>query len=439
LLQSEAVLTNKLIDSAVQRSLSCLRSNFRTTENGQAGWYHYLDDPKPGVTASAVGLYCFWLADASFERTDQVVKYLLSQGVKADAGTAWGVRTTSGVPIVEATAWVLRALSVPQARSPETSAAVNGGIAWLEGNQNTDLGWGSYKGEPSRVFHTALSILALLDAGGSPKVISNGIKWLIEAQSPQQPAWGPLPSVDPTMFHTSVALMALTKVAGSLPGAAVNQTEEWLFERLTPGEHVEEATSVEEYNVPYVHNEASYTFQNSLPHFAGPVALTALLDAGVDPLQAKIFQVVGSIINSQDTSESLLAGTWRLPRSPTRPSIWAVWPFVAALTTARRRVVPCSGSTATLLFTGCAIVQSEGSARHLTRRLLIRNAALDWLRERKIAVGLWTIALVFAIVLVVLWATSALTLDLFLPSLFLPVLILAFQILWDRRSRLSGR
>jgi hypothetical protein len=317
----------------------------------------------------------------------------------------------------------------------ETNEALAAGIEWLEQNQNTDFGWGSYKGQPSRVFTTALSTLALTECGGSKEVISNAHQWLIEAQSPNQAAWGPLPAAEPTMLHTSFSLMVLTAAPGSLPGAAVRQTEDWLLERLVPGEHVEKVSTNEEYNVPYMHNQVLDTFQNSLPHFAGPITLNALLCAGVDPLQTKIFKAVDGIIDAQDKSDSLRCGTWELPRSPTRPSMWAMWPFVAALAAARTRVVPSTGSTATLLFPGCAIIQSEGSAHHLTRRLLIRNAITDWFRERKIAVGLWTIAVAIAVILVVLWRIKALTLAVFLPGLLLPVLILTYQILWDRRKR----
>jgi hypothetical protein len=385
-----------------------------------------------------VGLYCFGLANVVFERTEQVVRHLVAEQVRSDDVGGWAVRTTNGVPIVEATAWVLRALCRPEARSAETRTAVNAGIAWLERNQNTDFGWGSYKDQPSRVFLTALSILALQESGGPSEVTQNALKWLIEAQSPNESAWGPLPAAEPTLLHTSMSLMALTAVQGSLTAAAVRQTEEWILARLAPGEHVERATAVEEYDVPYQHNESWYTFQNALPHFAGPVAMSALLWASMDPLQAKVFQVISQIIDTQETHDPGRAGTWELPRSPTRPSIWAIWPFVAALTAARARVLPVAESTAILMYPGCAIIQSANSKRHLTRSLLIRNAMLDWLRARKVTVGLWVTALAVAVILVVLWRTGQLTLGLFLAGLLLPVLILVFQILWDTFRRAPG-
>ena len=435
MLRSEATLSSSRIDEAIRLSLTCLRANFRTTSDGAAGWYHYLDDPEPGVTASAVGLYCFGLANSHFERTDQVVEYLLGQRVKTPDGDGWAVRTTSGFPIVEATSWVLRALSVPQANSAAKADALTAGRRWLESNQNTDFGWGSYKRQPSRVFTTVLSILALHECGGSSDVIANGQKWLIEAQSQNQAAWGVLPASEPTALHTSISLMALLSVPASLPAAAIRQTADWLFERLEPGEHIEKSSTVEEYNVPYLHNDVMDTFQNSLPHFAGPITVTALLRAGVDPLQAKIFQTVNEIIDSQEVTDQKRSGTWELPRSPLRGSIWSIWPFVAALSSARTMILPSTDTTATLLFTGCAIIQSDTTTRHLTRRLLIKNALLDWLKQRKAAVGLWFIAVAIAVVAIVLWRTGTLTLETFLITLVLPVLLVGFHILWEHRAR----
>lgn len=431
MLRSEATLSSNSIDEAIRQALGCLRSNFRTTDSGAAGWYHYLDDPNPGVTASAVGLYCFGLANTEFERTGQVVDYLLSQQITIAGEGGWAVRTTSNFPIVEATAWVLRCLAMPQSRLTATADAIQTGVTWLENNQNTDFGWGSYKGHPSRTFTTALSTLALQECGGSNEIIGNAHKWLIEAQSPNQPAWGPLPVTEPTMLHTSLCLMALLGAPGALPAAAIRQTIEWLTERLQPGQHVEVSSTVEEYDVPYIHNDVPDTFQNSLPHFAGPVTLTALMRAGVDPLQTKIFNATKEIISAQQTGDSLRSGTWTLPRNPIRPSIWAIWPFVAALAATRMAIFPPTETTATLLFPGCAIIQSTSSSKHLTRRLLIKNAVIDWLRQRKVAVGLWTTAIAATVIPLVLWMIGQLTLAVFLLSLVLPVLVLLFQILWD--------
>jgi hypothetical protein len=125
MLQSEAVLRRASIDTSISLALTCLRGHFRTIPShadnpaAAAGWYHYLDDQNPGITASAVGLYCFSLANVEFERTDQIVNYLVSRQIKAPTGGGWAVRTTNDFPIVEATAWVVRSLNLPQTRKRE--------------------------------------------------------------------------------------------------------------------------------------------------------------------------------------------------------------------------------------------------------------------------------------------------------------------------------
>lgn len=117
------------------------------------------------------------------------------------------MRTTHGFPIVEATAWVVRAMSRPGTRLQQAGESLQKGAAWLERSQNTDFGWRSCYGQPSRVFNTALTMLALEQCGGSESTIGNAQKWLIDAESQGQPAWGVLPGGEPTMLHTSYGLL----------------------------------------------------------------------------------------------------------------------------------------------------------------------------------------------------------------------------------------
>ena len=431
---AETVLTTLRIDKAISLSLACLKNSFRTTEDGAAGWYHYLDDAHPGVTASAVGLYCFHLAGISFERTDEVVEYLVAQQIKRPEGCGgWSVRTTSGVPIVEATAWVVRALSVTGSGRAPCWQALEAGAQWLADNQNTDFGWGSYKGQPSRIFTTVLAMLALEECGGFSDTLANAQKWLNDAQSPGQPAWGAVPGGEATMLHTSFCLMALGALRGAMTPNSVKQTCDWLGDKLNPEELTEKSTIVEEYDVPYLHGNVLDTFQNSLPHFAGPITVAALMRAGVDPFDSTIFATTESMLDAQICEGSSRIGTWELPRSPLRPSIWTIWPFLAALSSVRAAVFPTTDSRATLLFPGCAIIQTSGSIKRVTLRLLVRNAGIDWIRRHRLGVGLWAVALIMVGIAVYLWlATSYLTLPTFLATLVLPVLLLAFQILWER-------
>jgi len=430
-MRNQGEVSHALITIAMEQTLDCLRQHYRVTEEG-AGWYHYLDDPSPGISASSVGLFVFQTTGRVFEHTDRVVRYLLDHQVQGhgDYDGGWSVRTTRGFPVVEATGWVLRALSGPECRMIGAQDALSRGVAWLCRNQNTDFGWGSYRGRPSRVFTTSLAMLALQECGGDVKVVDNAQKWLIDAQSPQSPAWGPTPGAEPTSLHTSIALLALLNQRGALGTNAVSQTCEWLLEHLTPGEHSELRTTVEDYDVPYEWDGIADVFQNSMPHFAGPMALTAMLAAGASPLSQEIFGAIRQIIDSQ-----LEQGHWELPRSPTRPSIWAIHPFVQALAAARDAVVPTPGSEAILLYSGCAIVQSTALHGRLTRNLLLRNVFFDWLRRRKVTVCLWVLAVCYILVAWFLLATGSIAPMDFVISLILPVVVMIFHLLWERQSK----
>lgn len=437
-MKATAVASAQAIMDSVHAALHCLRRNFRTVENG-AGWYHYLDDPDPGITASAVGLFTFQSAKVTFERSQELLAYISRNQVTGHPvfGGGWPVRTTQGFPIVESTAWVVRALSGTGVAIPRDSDMLQRGLTWLENSQNTDLGWGSHRGQPSRVFTSALVMLALQEGGGSTTVIENGHKWLVDAQSPGVPAWGPLPGAEPTLLHTAITLLALLSLHGSLTANDVKQTCAWMFEQLEPGHHFERATVVEEYDVPYLDGERTVVFQNSLPHFAGPVAITALLAAGWDPMQPKIFDSISAIIESQSPN-----GNWELPRSPLRPSIWAIWPFVSALMAFKTATMPTSDSQVHLIFPGCAVVRTEASARPLTRRILFRNAAFDWARNHRLAILLWSLAVVSCILTLVLVLLGRVSVPESLLALVLPTLLLVFQLVWtrwERRGRISDR
>lgn len=432
---SDARLSGAAVTQTINNALQCLRRHFRSSDAG-AGWYHYLDDLAPGVTASAVGLFVFRSAGATFERTQQVVDYIADQQVVEGGGDSlggWPVRTTLGFPIAEATAWVVRSLAKSNG-SLRGRQTLDAGLQWLERNQNTDLGWGSYKGQASRVFTSAIALLALHEGGGDRVVIEEGNKWLIEAQSPGQPAWGALPGEQATLLHTSVTLLALLRMQGALTANDISQTCAWIMERLEPYSSFERATIVEEYDIPYPDGGRTVVFQNSLPHFAMPVALTALLAAGADPLQPKIFDAIRHIVDTQQEN-----GIWELPRSPLRPSIWATWPYVAALASFRRAVFPTAESTLTLIFPGCAILQTEDAdAKPFTRRILFRNAVADWLNRRKVAIVLALLAFASLVIPTVFLVAERLTLENYLISLVVPVLLLIFQLIWARRSKTAG-
>jgi hypothetical protein len=417
-----SALQRSKVDEAIATSLTALRGTYRTPESGAAGWYHFLDDAAPGITASAIGLYIFQLAGEEFESSDDVVAYLVSQQIQSGQPGAggWAVRTTGGFPIVEATAWVVRSLTVARTRNPEAAVALATGVDWLTANQNADFGWGSYKGQPSRTFLTALTMLALIEAGSSPSAIANAQRWLISAQDPGSSGWPAVPGTrqEPTLLHTAWALMVLSRIPGSISQDTLNRTVAWMADRVDPTEMVEEISMVEEYDVPFLIGDRQDTFQNALPHFAMPLAMRAVMEAGADPLTTEIFTATRTVLEAQR-----LDGSWKLPRSPNRPSIWAIWPQIAMLSSIRRAVLPTRDAELELLAPGTALLRSSRDAPALTRRLIRGRALSGWLRARKWPLLFVLVAGIYATLGIVLFARGSLSIADFTTAVVSPVVL----------------
>jgi hypothetical protein len=420
------------IQHALDLVVRCLRENLRPgPTEGSAGWYHYLDDPRPGVTASAVGLFVLALTGRRLDQHDAVVRFLVNEQITSDDDRdgGWPVRTSEGTPIIEATAWVVRALRFSGGLPAVVGEALGRGTEWIARNQNSDHGWGSYRGEPSRVFHTALAVLALEDCGTHPTAVRNARRWLLQAGNSDEPAWGPTAGAAPTLLHTGFASLALAG-SDSISTDRLREITDWMTDQLKPGIHVEHATTVEEYDIPLP--GTGRQFQNSLPHFGGPVAVTALLRAGANPLNPKLFEAIEKIIESQTP-----AGHWVLPRSPTRPSIWAIWPFAAAIMATATALLPTPNSRIHLVFSGGGIVQADTGRQNLTRSALgrlVRNTATDWFRRRRVAILLYTIAAAVTGTAGTLLIIGRIGFTETMLALIVPVLLLVFQIGWDHRS-----
>lgn len=408
------------LDETIEKSVNGLRHQFRTPSEKESGWYHFLDDLKPGVTASAVGLYIFQTAGANFESSSSVVDYIVAQQIKdGEKAGGWGVRTTHGFPLVESTAWVVRALAPAQTRHPTAAEALKGGVDWLIANQNKDFGWGSYYGRESRTFLTCLSIVALVEAGAPTDPIDNGIRWLNNNQDAHLPAWPAIPrdGQKPTLLHTAWALTALNRVPGAISQDTKNRIVAWIHSQVDPEVMVERA-HVEEYDVPYEIEGRQDTFQNALPHFAMPLAVAASLDATGDLLHNKWFDAVSTVIDLQQAG-----GTWELPRSPDRPSIWAMWPQVQLLTAVRDIALPTPEGQLNLLQEGIATFRSREDSPKLTRHLIAGSAVRVWLAKNWIGLAFGIVCFLYVGIGVLSLLLNKIDGTLFLVGVVLPVLL----------------
>lgn len=232
-----------------------------------------------------------------------------------------------------------------------------------------------------------------------------------------------------TLLHTSYALLAMARTGTPEYTAIRDPISEYLLSRLVPGQFTEVVTQAEDYDVPFTRNGEPDVYQMTLPHFAMPIAIHALLETGHTPHHTKIYECIESIIAEQHAD-----GHWILPRSPSRPSVWALWPFLAALSSFRQRCLPTPSAQVTLLYDGVALQQTDPDAPPVTRGMLLRGAAAQWLRERWRPLIRLTIAFFFVVLSIVLLALGSIDLKEFSLSLVVPVLLLVYELVGHAKS-----
>lgn len=418
------------VHNAFQRTSALLRRTYRSDmSKGEYGWYHYLDDPNPGVTASAVALICFELMGDRFERTEEVLRYLKNKQVsdpdiKHNGG--WPVRTTLSFPIVESSTWVLSSLALNRTFRNPNSPDLNAGYEWVIQNQNIDYGWGSYYGQPSRTFHTSLSLLALSSLNRYAKETHFGADWLLKHQQHDVPAWGPTPESQPTILHTCWALLALSEIPATLNRQAINSSLDWVEANLNTRTLTETSSQAEDFDIPFIEDGKNMVYQNSLPHFCLPIAAYTLLKLSDRLISGKTISALKTIIEAQTED-----GYWELPRSPTRPSIWAIWPFIAALSEFYNLSFAKKDTELLFIAEGIAIAQPESAANSFQRILAISVISNIW-KFMKAHYG-WIILVLFILV-----GLGAVMLELirwneFLLSLVFPIVLLIIQQLIERK------
>ena len=149
-------------------------------------------------------------------------------------------------PDVDDTAEVLLALNSAREHRPEIAPAIDRGVAWMEGMQSSDGGWGAFDADNDRtlirdlpfcdfgevidppsadVTAHALETLALLGRGGTPAA-RRGLQWLLDAQEPDG-SWFGRWGVN-HVYGTGAAVPAL--IAAGIPAAdaSIRRAVRWL-------------------------------------------------------------------------------------------------------------------------------------------------------------------------------------------------------------------
>ncbi|GAA3395148.1 prenyltransferase/squalene oxidase repeat-containing protein [Cryptosporangium minutisporangium] len=421
------------VDACVERALGLLRHTYRSSP-GSAGWYHRLDADQPGPSATAAGLAAFLVFGRDFDPLPAALAFLRERQITAADPTldrGWAVNTSVGRPVTEATAlvtWLLhRAGLAFAADGPDLRRAGR----WLLFNQNADGGWGSFRGQSSRIWLTAMAIRALTVAEPFDPGVRSGVEWLLQSRDLRARAWGEVPGGPPTVTHTAIVLTTLADL--QLRRRREDVTDAlaagyaWLAGNVKTGRIHDEDARTEEYNVSLAEdNVKGFTWQSTVWHPGLPYALSALTRAPDGVRLDLVVQSVRTILATQS-----LDGRWPGGDSVASRSMWTVWPFLEALADVRR-LVPGGSTDVLRVLSPSTVLLQRGRNRPATA-VLARAAIGDgarWL-ARRWAVGLLGVVVLLGGALVWLgrlaWHEYAL-------SMIFPVLLLFVQLLLGRRG-----
>ncbi|MFI0453012.1 prenyltransferase/squalene oxidase repeat-containing protein [Actinomadura sp. 6N118] len=273
------VIDTAVLGARLNDCLDVLRDSYTTNPlpGVGGGWYHELTRPEPGTTATALGLLAFVEAERCFEHFDESLAYLTSRQISSsdplkDGG--WSTKTSLGMPVVEATAWIARFLARARCDLRPDAPDIGRAYQWLVRNQNPDGGWGSLRNSPSRIWLTCLALRALTQLNPYDPAIERGIEWLTADRTAHRPAWGPTPNAQPTVTHTAFVLLTLAEARPGHSDERLLAAYDWLRGNVdTDDEHI----WIETYNVSPSGPGSKPVWRLALWHYGLPIALSALL------------------------------------------------------------------------------------------------------------------------------------------------------------------
>ncbi|MFI7028439.1 prenyltransferase/squalene oxidase repeat-containing protein [Microbispora rosea] len=326
------IIDMSAVDQQLKASLSLLRRTYSDTDVG-GGWYHQLDTFPPGPTATGVALTAFHQCGETPEHLTDALAFLKARQINSsdpllDGG--WAMNTSLGLPVVEATGWVARYLGLARCGLLDEGPSVSRAYQWLVNNQNEDGGWGSLRGCPSRVWLTCLALRAMAQLHPRSGAVKRGIEWLLARQNRTSCGWGETETRSATVTHTALALMTLAETGVDRAGENILGAYKWLETHLDPTAIDDRHARVESYNVTHVTNGMQVVWHTVLLHYGMPIALSALLRHPGSPPANLICAGFDTISRTQ-----LEGGYWPNIQGGDSVSIWALWPFVQALTDIR--------------------------------------------------------------------------------------------------------
>jgi len=422
------IIDTDLLTSKIKKSLDLLRSTYRS-KDGKGGWYHYLDSENPGPTASAVGLMTFKLAKVHFEHSNEVLAFLKSKQIHSSdprKNGGWAISVLPEQPTLEASGWVIKGLGEIRPYMSPDSPDIFSAYNWLVANKNDDHGWGSFYGQPSRTYLTCMALRAIAAIDPFSETLLLGQKWLLENINKNLPVWGATVSSPPTILHTAFVLITIAELNLGFDRKTTGDAIEWLTRELKPDTLVEAESLVEDYDISYETGNNKSKYQNSLPHYALPVAISALLHHENSLNKNVVYEGLLNIANAQHSN-----GYWENARNPTRISIWAIWPFLNTLFDAIDLPVLAQAKSVTKISSSIIIKTSKA------RTPLIFLLVVDFfILSFEFLKAYWSAFVLLGFVLLGLLLTTLgfIGLKEYILSLIFPVILIFVQLSLERRQ-----
>lgn len=352
------------LDRRLNESLDVLRDTYAPDQGSGGGWYHELTRPEPGATATALGLLAFVEAGRPFEHLDEGLAFLARRQSESgdplrDGG--WATKTSLGMPVVEATAWIARFLARARCDLRDDAPDLRRAYHWLLRNQNPDGGWGSLRGSPSRVWLTCLALRALAAINPYDPAVDRGVEWLTSDRTAVRPAWGPTPAAGPTVTHTAFALVTLAEARPALRTERLMAAYDWLGANLDPDdEHI----WIETYDVSPHGSASKPVWRLALWHYGLPMALSALLRDPRGPTGPLVARAFRTLVRGEVTGPR-----WTGYPGSGRSSLWTLWWRLETLIDLSR--VPLAATGDVLHWLPDATVVQRAHARELPLAALL--------------------------------------------------------------------
>ncbi|MET7400527.1 prenyltransferase/squalene oxidase repeat-containing protein [Dactylosporangium sp. NPDC005572] len=381
------------IEACVDRSVRLLRRTFRKHGPG-GGWYHDLENGPPGPSATAAGLASTLIVARSDEHVADAFAFLKSRQCRSgdrliDGG--WAVNTSNGVPVSECTALVIWLIARCGTHRTPSAPDLRRAVRWLARNQNTDGGWGSFGGQPSRTWLTALSVRALSAARAADPSLRRGVQWLRE-HCGEAGGWAEMPGAPPTVTHTALVLTALHEAGTPAQDPRLRDGYAWLLQHLDPARLHDDEARYEVYNVTRTSADGSAsTWVSAVWHPGLPYAVSALTRHAGELAAPVLFTAVNTLLRGQRAD-----GRWPGVDGAARLSMWDVWPYLDALHDVETMRLAHRGDRLVLLRPGAVLVQRPSVRSVPPARMLTRPRRTRWgsLLRRHWAIGILVVSVV---------------------------------------------